>query len=99
MIAYKLFAQRKDGSLGPLFINRKMRIEVGKTYIAETHPTKEFAVRSGWHCCHTTSAPHLSKKGRVWCKVSIMGVFEYQRPKAQGGLWYTAKRMTVLSII
>lgn len=45
MIGYKLFRQRKDGTLGPLFINRRQRLEVGKTYEAEEHRTKGFAFR------------------------------------------------------
>ena len=32
MIAYKLFRKRKDGTYGPLFINRKQRIHTGETY-------------------------------------------------------------------
>ena len=99
MIAYKLFTLRNDGTLGPLFINRKLRVELGKTYRSELHPTKGFAVREGWHCCHTTSAPHLSKKGRVWCKVKITGITKYQRPESQGGLWYTAKTLKVLEVL
>jgi len=99
MIAYKLFRQRKDGTLGPLFINRKQRIEVGVTYPAEKHRTKGFAYRPGWHCCSEMNAPHLSKKDRVWCKIEIKHYTEHQRPENQGGLWYTADVMKVLEVI
>lgn len=99
MIAYKLFRQRKDGSLGPLFINRKQRINVGIDYPAEEHLTKGFAFRPGWHCCSKMEAPHLSKKERVWCKVEIKNYTEHQRPASQGGLWYTANSMKVLEIM
>jgi hypothetical protein len=96
MIAYKLFNKRKDGSLGPLFINRKQRIDVGVTYAAESHPTNGYAYRPGWHCCAEPTAPHLSKRSRVWCKVSIDDYTQHQRPSSQGGLWYTANKLTVL---
>lgn len=52
--AYKLLRLRKDGSLGPLFINRRMRVPVGEWLSAENHPTKGYAVRQGWHA---TTAP------------------------------------------
>lgn len=99
MIAYKLFNQRKDGTLGPLFINRKQRIQLDQWYNAEVHLTKGYAFRPGWHCCSTPNAPHLSKKDRVWCKVAIMKYTEHQRPESQGGLWYTAMKMKVIEIL
>lgn len=96
MIAYKLFRKRKDGSYGPLFINRKQKIIEGVLYQAESHLTKGFAYRPGWHCCSEPLAPHLSKKDRVWCMVLIADYTEHQRPESQGGLWYTANQMQVL---
>lgn len=48
MKAYKLVRKLKDGSLSPLFINKKSRIPVGVWLDAEEHPTKGFAVRKGW---------------------------------------------------
>jgi hypothetical protein len=96
MIAYKLFRKRKDGTYGPLFINRKQRVEPMTWYDAESHPTKGFAVRPGWHCCAEPLAPHLSKKDRVWCKVMITQYTEHKRPESQGGLWYTANKLKVL---
>ena len=45
MLGYKLFRKRKDGTYGPLFINRKLRLVVGETYQEEDHPTKGYAHR------------------------------------------------------
>ena len=99
MIAYKLLRVRKDGSLGPLFINKRQRLEVGQTYTAEDHPTKGYAHRPGWHACAAPAAPHLSKRGRVWAKVKLGGYVAHQRPESQGGLWYTANSMTILEVV
>jgi hypothetical protein len=97
-IAWKLFRLRKDGSLGPLFINRKQRVPIGEWLDAEEHPTKGFAFRPGWHCCSERNAPHLSKNGRVWVKVEIEDYQEIQRPERQGGVWFLANRMKVIEI-
>lgn len=105
MIVYKLFKQRKDGSLGPLFINAKLRVPVGKWMVAEDHPTKGFARRPGWHCTVKPIAPHLvmrPKHGpkRVWCKVQVGGkITPFERPKNQGGSWVLAERLKVLEIL
>lgn len=104
MRAYKLLKQRRDGSLGPLFINARQRIPIGKWLKAECHPTKGFAVRPGWHCTAKPVAPHLAKtlasgQVRVWCEVEVEGITPFERPKAQGGLWYLAKRMRVNRIV
>lgn len=97
--AFKLIRLRKNGTLGPLFINRKQVIPVGLWMQAQAIKTKGFAFRPGWHCCAKPLAPHLSKSGRVWCEVLIQGITEHQRPESQGGLWYTAKRMKVVRIM
>ena len=89
---------RKDGTLGPLFINKKQRLEVGKTYVAEDHPTKGYAHRPGWHLCAERRAPHLSERGRVWVKVIAEGITEHHRPDSQGGMWFTAEKITILNI-
>ena len=96
MTAYKLLRRRRDGSLGPLFINRRSRTPVGEWMPAEYHPTAGFKPRRGWHCLAKPEAPHLSKKGRVWCEVEIENYEEYLRPAAQGGLWYLAAYMKVV---
>jgi len=99
MIGYKLLTQRKDQSLGPLFINRRQRIPIGKWLDAEAHPTKGFAFRPGWHATLRPVAPHLSTRGRVWCKVSMTHCSKYARPESQGGTWVLAQRMKILEIL
>ena len=99
MIAYKLLKRRKNGTLGPLFINRRQVIPVGKWLKAECHPTKGYAVRPGWHTTCSPSAPHLSMKGRVWVEVEIEDYYEFKRPSGQGGMWYIANLMRVRRIV
>ena len=96
---YKLFRLRKDGTLGPLFINARQRIPLGEWLEGACYPTKGFAVRPGWHICSEQSAPHLSKKGRVWCLVHFRDAERHHRPAAQGGLWFTAKHMKVVEVL
>lgn len=98
LVGYKLFRRRKDGSLGPLFINKRLRLQVGESYEAEEHPTKGYAFRPGWHLCREPVAPHLSKNNRVWVKVMAYEAVEYPRPESQGGVWLLAKRIKVLQI-
>ncbi len=102
MLAYKLFRRHKDGSLGPLFINRGLKLQVGETYEAEAHPTKGFDFRPFWHCCSRPVAPHLEirpKNGetRVWAPVDVEVVKKWKRPKAQGGTWLLAQTLTLLA--
>lgn len=97
--AFKLMRQRKDGTLGPLFINRKQRIVPGVKYKSEYVPTKGYAPRMGWHCCEKPYAPHLSTKGRVWAVVCIKDYQEMERPESQGGLWYIADEMEVVCVL
>jgi hypothetical protein len=92
---YKLFRVRRDGSLGSLFIDKKKVLPVGQWLNALEVPTKGFAFRPGFHACSEPVAPHLSKEGRVWARVSLIGVTKHRRPETQGGLWYTAKRMRI----
>jgi len=86
----------KDGSLSPLFINKKSRIPVGVWMDAELNPTKGFAVRKGWHCTLTPEAPHLSKKNRVWIEVEVDDFEYFKRPESQGGTWVLAQRMQIV---
>lgn len=44
MIAYKLVRKLKDGSLAPLFINKKQRIPIGEWMQAEDHPTEGYTL-------------------------------------------------------
>lgn len=94
--AFKLLRRRRDGSLGPLFINQRQRIPQGVWLDAEPHRKKGFAFRPGWHCCRTPHAPHLSERGRVWCEVEIEDYQLLERPESQGGAWYLAQRMRLV---
>lgn len=102
MIVYKLFKLRKDGTLGPLFINASMRVPIGLWLPAEDHPTKGFAHRPGWHATLKPFAPHLKDgpdSGRVWCLCEAEGVTLYDRPESQGGTWVLAQRIRVLEVL
>lgn len=99
MKAYKLLRKRKDGSIGPLFINRKAKLPIGSWMQAESHPTKGYSYRPFWHCTSKPIAPHLSEDGRVWCKVEIEDFSEMNRPQSQGGKWYLASRMKIINEI
>jgi len=96
MRAFKLLKLRKNGTLGPLFINRRQVVPVGEWLKAEDHPTKGYAHRPGWHACSRICAPHLTMKGRVWCEVEMEDVAKLVRPKSQGAEWFIAERMRVL---
>jgi hypothetical protein len=97
MIAYKLFRELKSGEITPLFINKTKRLPLNEWMDAECHPTKGFAIRPFWHCTSTPNAPHLSEKNRIWLKVEIEDYTEFIRPDNQGGKWYLAGKMKILS--
>ena len=99
IVAYKLVRKLKDGTLHPLFINKKITIPVGEWLDAESHPTKGYKYRKGWHCTLIPNAPHLSKKGRVWVMVEIQDLEYYTRPESQGGMWVLAQKMKVVKEI
>lgn len=100
MTGYKLFRLRRDGSLGPLFINRRQRIAPGEWLEAEEHPTKGYAYRPGWHACLRPVAPHLRSGGdRVWARVELDDVTLYDRPESQGGTWVLARRLKVTEVL
>ena len=96
MIAYKLIRKLKDGSLSPLFINKKSRIPLNVWLDAEFHPTKGYYQRKGWHCTLKPIAPHLSLKNRVWVEVEIDEFEYYERPESQGRTWVLAQKMKVI---
>lgn len=93
-IGYKLFEQREDGKLFPLFIGKKNETIVGEWIPAENIPTRGYAERPGWHCSMTIpDAPHLRgydgtelgpyksrfKNGkRVWCVVLYNATIDYR---------------------
>lgn len=100
MIGYKLFRKRANGTLGPLFINRTQVVPLGQWIDAESHKTKGYAYRPGWHATLRPVAPHLRQGGdRVWAMVSLEGCRTYNRPESQGGEWVLAARMKVLRIL
>ena len=95
--AYKLFRRRKNGTLGPLFINRKQVVPIGEWLKAENIPTKGYAIRPGWHTTLKPEAKHLKiKDNRVWMKVLIKDYYKFNRPKHQGGAWFIANEIKIL---
>ena len=98
-MVYKLVRQRKDGTLGPLFINARLRIPMNEWLEAEDHPTKGFAHRPGWHCTFVPVAPHLKEEGRVWVECIAQNYDTFNRPQSQGGSWVLAERIKFLRIV
>jgi len=98
-IAYKLLRVRKDGTIGPLFINQRQRIPLNKWIKAEPHKTKGYKFRPGWHCTSKPLAPHLTMKGRTWYEAVITNFEKIKRPLNQGGLWYLAQRMKLKKLL
>lgn len=101
--AYKLLRRRKNGTLGPLFINASQVIPLDEWLEAEDHPTKGYAHRPGWHCTLKPVAPHIklepkNKPPRIWCRVLIEDATHFDRPQSQGGTWVLARRMKVLGV-
>ena len=94
--AFKLLRVRRDGTLGPLFINRQQVIQPGVWMKAEDHPTKGYAHRPGWHAAPAPEAPHLTTKGRVWMIVELADTQPLKRPASQGGTWLLARWMRVI---
>lgn len=88
---YKLFEQREDGKLFPLFIGKTQETPVDEWVSAEIiMKHKGFAHRPGWHIGATMpSAPWLmgadgtykSQRGkrfkRVWCEVEYVADVDY----------------------
>lgn len=99
MKAYKLVKKLSDGSLSPLFINKKSRTPIGEWLDAESHPTKGYKERKGWHCTLQPIAPHLSTDGRVWVEVEVDDFEYFKRPESQGGMWVLAQKMKVIKEI
>lgn len=97
--AFKLMRLRKNGTLGPLFIDASAVIPVGEFIRARPVRKKGFKFRPGWHTVSRPVAPHLSKKGRVWVKVWISEYQPHNRPASQGGLWYTSNFMMIREVI
>ena len=88
---YKLFEQREDGKLFPLFIGKTKETPINEWVMAEIiMDHKGFAHRPGWHIgTKLPSAPWLmgadgtyrSQRGkrfkRVWCEVEYVADVDY----------------------
>jgi len=101
MIAYKLLRVRKDGTIGPLFVNRQQVIPIGEWMTAIDGKPKALKNRPGFHCTHSPEAGHIKMKlssGEIrrWYKVEIEDYYEFPRPKNQGGMWFISKKMKIL---
>lgn len=96
MYGFKLMRKRKNGTIGPLFINTKKVVPIDEWIAAEDVPTKGYKHRPGWHILLEPNAPHLSMKGRVWVLVEFKEFVEEFRPKSQGGSWFVAQQMRVI---
>lgn len=99
MMAYKLFKQRKDGSLGSLFVDASRKLPVGEWMPAVNHKPRRLAERPGWHCLKRPVAPHLSERGRTWALVEVDDFKSMVRPESQGGEWVLANRMRIIKTI
>ena len=100
----KLFKQRKDGTLGPLYIGSKQRIDSkGGEWLPfdEKLSKKGFGERPGWHA-PTTVAPQIKAKTknqeRVVRDVALRNWTMFPRPASQGSEWYLAGEMMVLPV-
>lgn len=96
-IAYKLFRKKRCGDITSLFINKTKVLPLNTWMRAKPHPTPGFKFRPFWHCTEQPNAPHLSMKGRVWLKVEMSDFEELIRPENQGGKWFLAKKIKILS--
>jgi hypothetical protein len=97
-LAFKLVRQRKNGTFGPLFIDKKLIFSFNVWLRAKSKFTKGFKLRPGWHVVANPHAPHLSKKGRVWLLVEIRQFQSHRRSSYQGDLWYIAQEMRILRV-
>ena len=94
MKTYKLLRLRKDGTLGPLFINRSLVMPIGKRLQAEVHPTKGYKERPGFHSTPQINAPHLTMKGRVWVECDVVG--QQYTPEQQPDMFSPKRDMDIL---
>lgn len=104
MIAFKLMRVNTDGTVSPLFIGRDRKYELDTWYDAESIQRNGFKFRPGFHCCSTTSAPHIKRElksgeTRTWVQVQISDFEQIKRPESQGGLWYIAKKIKFVAIM
>jgi hypothetical protein len=98
MTVYKLMKQRKDGTLGPLFINSSQCIPLGSWLKAESHQTKGFAYRPGFHCTLTPKSHIMEKPGRVWVRVRVKNYKLINKPNSTDQ-WVLAQQMIVDEVL
>lgn len=100
MIAFKLLHVRANGTVGPLFIERKrvLNIEGEIEWANMALKPKGYATRPGFHTCANPYAPHLKlSHDRCWFLVEIGGnITEHERPECQGGTWYTSNYIKLI---
>lgn len=99
MECYKLMRLRKDGTLGSLFINPRAVLPLHEWLVAESFPTKGYALRPGWHVMRTPVAPHLSMKGRIWVRVIVIANELHRCPASQRGEWILSQYMRILEVL
>jgi len=99
MKSYKLVKQRKDGSLGSLFVDASRKLPIGEWMEAINHRPRKLKERKGWHCLTSPHAPHLGTRGRVWVEVECEDFTIMQRPEIQGGVWLLANRMRIIKAL
>lgn len=104
--AFKLMRKRKDGSLGPLFVERNRVFVPGTVLFAHTiaRLPQGLRYRPGFHCCSKPEAPHLklrlkSGEERVWCEVLLADYVEHPRPTCFGGMWLIGQVMEIIRIL
>ena len=106
-VGYKLFNQKPNGALHPLFVDKQNPVPVGEMMPAHdnSHLANKAGLqeRPGWHAAPTPYAPHLMDRegnmrpGRVWAQVSMPKHDSelYERPESQGGAWMLGGHMRV----
>lgn len=102
--AFKLLRMRKDRTLGPLFFDRDKTYPLN-LWLQASHSAKGpkgFAFRPGFHCCLNRKAPQLKLRlatgeVRIWCTVLISNFSRLSRPESQGGMWFVAEKMFILT--
>lgn len=102
----------ETGEIFPLFINKKQPLPLHKWIPAESHPTKGFAERPGFHCGEVPSAYWLmsadgtykSRRGkkfkRVWTECEIPeGGFYLFKENGLNRVWLIAQKIKINKII
>ena len=104
--AFKLVRKRKDGSLGPLFVERNRVFDPGIVLFANPFSKipQGLSYRPGFHCCTKPEAPHIklrlkSGEERVWCEVLLADYVKHLRPACFGGMWLVGQVMEIIRVL